>query len=139
MTVLKRRRSITAAILSSALSVAAIAATSLAAAPAHAAVDRTPPTAPYILYSQGFQCFTLYIGVQRSIDNRTPQLSLRYEVFANGASLGTYADNGYNSAAWATMYFRTPGPQPVYVRAIDRAGNKSARSNTNVIRAYGPC
>ena len=60
-------------------------------------------------------------------------------MFANGVSLGTYADNGYNSAAWATLYFRSPGLHNVNARAIDAAGNRSALSNTNVVRAYGPC
>jgi hypothetical protein len=135
MTVFMRRRCVRAAILAA----SAIAATSLAGTPAQAAADRTPPSAPFILYSHGFQCFTLYFAVQRSTDNRTPQLQLRYQVFSDGIPLGTYADNGYNSAAWATLYFRSPGLHSVNARAIDAAGNRSALSNTNVVRAYGPC
>jgi hypothetical protein len=118
---------------------ATILATSATAGAAQASHrDRIPPTAPYIVYSQGFYCMTFYIGVQRSTDNVTPQLALRYEVYTNGYLLATYADNGYNSAAWATLRLRTVGPQMVYVRAIDAAGNRSAPTRSNPITGY-PC
>ena len=98
--------------------------------------DRTPPTASFLLYSQAFNCFTLYIGAQRATDNMTPQLALRYEVYIDGSLLTTYADNGYNSAAWATVKLRKLGLQYVSVRVIDRAGNRSVPTRANPITGY---
>jgi hypothetical protein len=119
----------------------AAAAILLAAAPAQAArADRTPPTAPYILYSSGLKwmggCLPLTIGIQRSTDNATQQSALVYEVFADGARLGSLSDPGTNSAVWGTLHFTRPGPQAVTVKAADAAGNRSAPSNSNVVTAY---
>jgi hypothetical protein len=96
--------------------------------------DRTPPTAPYIVYSQGFFCFTLYIGAQRVTDNVTPEPQLRYEAFANGRFIGLL-DRGSSSAAWGDLKLRDEGPNRVFVEAVDAAGNRS-RSNTNTVTGY---
>jgi hypothetical protein len=99
-----------------------------------AGVDQTPPTAPYIVYSQGFFCFTLYIGAQRVTDNVTPEPEIRYEVFANGQFIGLL-DRGNPSAAWGNLKLRDEGPNQVYVEAVDAAGNRS-RSNTNTVTGW---
>jgi len=99
-----------------------------------APVDRTPPTAPYIVYAQGFFCFTLYIGAQRVTDNVTPEPEIRYEVFANGQFIGLL-DRGNLSAAWGNLKLRDEGPNHVYVEAVDAAGNRS-RSNTNTVTGW---
>jgi hypothetical protein len=99
-----------------------------------AAADRTPPTAPHIVYSQGFFCFTLYIGAQRVTDNVTPEPEIRYEVFANGRFIGLL-DRGNSSAAWGNLKLNDEGPNLVFVEAVDEAGNRS-RSNTNTVTGY---
>jgi len=99
-----------------------------------ATLDRTPPTAPYIIYSQGFFCFTLYMGAQRATDNLTPQSQLRYEVFANGRFIGLL-DRGTDSSAWGDLKLTQEGPNRVFVDAVDAAGNRS-RSNTNTVTGF---
>jgi hypothetical protein len=99
-----------------------------------ATADETPPTAPYILYSQGFFCFTLYIGAQRATDNVTPEPELRYEAFANGQFIGLL-DRGSSSSAWGNLKLNAEGPNQVFVEAVDAAGNRS-RSNTNTVTGY---
>ena len=120
-----------------------LAATAMAAAmllttgtgpSAQAATDRTPPTAPRIVYSQGFFCFTLYIGAQRVTDNVTPEPEIRYEVFANGRFIGLL-DRGNASAAWGNLKLNDEGPNRVFVEAVDAAGNRS-RSGTNTVTGY---
>ena len=96
--------------------------------------DRTPPTAPLIVYSQGFFCFTLYIGVQRVTDNVTPEPQLRYEAFANGRFIGLL-DRGTSSSAWGDLKLIDEGPNQVFVDVVDRAGNRS-RSNTNTVTGF---
>ena len=99
-----------------------------------AVIDRTPPTAPYIGYSQGFFCFTLYIGVARVTDNVTPEPQLRYEAYANGQFIGLL-DRGNMYSAWGNLKLRVEGPNQVYVEVVDAAGNRS-RSNTNTVTGY---
>jgi hypothetical protein len=96
---------------------------------ASASTDTTPPTAPRLVYATGYQCLTLIVGVQRSTDNVTPQTDLRYEVFANGTSIGVMTDNGGYSGVYSILTLREVGPNQVAVRAIDLAGNRSALSN----------
>jgi len=102
--------------------------------------DTRPPSTPFIVYASGARwipgCMPLTIGVQRSTDNVTPQLALRYEVFADGVLLGTLTDNGANPAVWGGLQFRHAGPNTVMVTAVDAAGNRSAPSNADVVTAY---
>jgi hypothetical protein len=105
-----------------------------------AAADRTPPTAPYILYSSGL-CwaagpFPLTIGIQRSTDDTTSQPALTYEVFADGTRIGTLHDTGTEAAVWGTLHFSHGGDQTVTAKAVDAAGNRSRPSNANVITTY---
>jgi hypothetical protein len=123
--------------------IASIAILSLSAtgtASAATGVDTTPPTAPFIIYASGLRwipgCMPLTIGVQRSTDNVTPQVALKYEVFAEGVLLGSLTDNGNNSAVWGGLQFRHAGPNTVTVKAVDAAGNRSAPSNADVVTAY---
>ena len=119
------------------LSLTAASTTALAAAP-----DRTPPTAPHIVYLQGYYCLTLIVGVDRSTDNRTPQSQLTYDVFADGRRIGTMADQGSESGVWSIQHLSHTGPNTITVRAVDAAGNRSAPSTgpstTNVVTGY-PC
>jgi hypothetical protein len=113
------------------VTIAAVAAILLAMTigPAQGApVDRTPPTAPFIVYSQGFFCFTFYIGARRVTDNVTPEPEIRYEVFANGRVIGLL-DRGSASTAWGNLKLIDEGPNRVFVEAVDTAGNRS-RSST---------
>jgi hypothetical protein len=113
------------------VTIAAVAALLLAMAtgPAQAApADRTPPTAPFIVYSQGFFCFTHFIGAQRVTDNVTPEPQIRYEVFANGRFIGLL-DRGSATTAWGNLKLIDEGPNRVFVEAVDAAGNRS-RSTT---------
>jgi len=102
-------------------------------------VDRTPPTAPFLGYAEGFQCTMLIVGIDRSTDTVTPQSQLRYQVYSDGVPLGApLSDTGSMEGVWAVMHFQTlaAGYHTVAVRAIDAAGNRSASSNADVVREY---
>jgi hypothetical protein len=119
------------------VSLLASSTVALAAAP-----DRTPPSAPHIIYLQGYYCLTLIVGVDRSTDNRTPQSQLTYDVFADGRRIGSMADQGSESGVWSIQHLTHTGPNTVTVRAVDAAGNRSAPSTgpstTNVATGF-PC
>lgn len=117
-----------------ALTAAMLVTTGTGPAAQAAPTDRTPPTAPRIVYSQGFFCYTLYIGAQRVTDNVTPEPEIRYEVFANGRFIGLL-DRGNASAAWGNLKLNDEGPNQVFVEAVDAAGNRS-RSGTNTVTGY---
>jgi hypothetical protein len=110
------------------------------AATAATTVDRTPPTAPYLGYAEGFQCTMLIVGINRSTDNVSPQSQLRYQVYSDGVPLGAplVDDSGYEYGVWAVLHFQTlaAGYHTVAVRAIDAAGNRSASSNADLVREY---
>ena len=119
------------------LSLAATSTAALAARP-----DTTPPTAPRIIYLQGYYCLTLIVGVDRSTDNWTPQAQLTYDVFADGQRIGSMADQGSESGVWSIQHLTHTGPNTITVRAVDAAGNRSAPSTgpstTNVATGF-PC
>jgi hypothetical protein len=96
--------------------------------------DKAPPTAPVIVYAQGFFCFTLYLGAMRSTDNVTPEPQLRYETFANGVFIGLL-DTGSATTAWGDLTLLEEGPNQVYVEAVDAAGNR-ARSGTATVTGF---
>jgi hypothetical protein len=96
--------------------------------------DQTPPTAPFIVYAQGFFCYTLYIGASRSSDDVTPEPQIRYEVFANGEFIGLL-DRGSPTTAWGNLKLTDEGPNQLFVDAVDAAGNRS-RSNTATVTGY---
>ena len=129
------RTAIVTAVAILSLSVASTAA--LAATP-----DRTPPTAPRLLYATGYYCLTLIVGVTRSTDNQTPQSQLTYDVFADGNRIASMADNGGYSGVYSIQHLTHTGPNTITVRAVDAAGNRSAPSTgpstTNVVPGY-PC
>jgi len=109
------------------------------AAGATSVADRTPPTAPFLGYAEGFQCTMLIVGIDRSTDAVTPQSQLRYQVYSDGVRLGApLADTGSSEGVWAVMHFQTlaAGYHTVAVRAIDAAGNRSALSNADTVREY---
>ena len=119
------------------LSLSAASTAALAAAP-----DRTPPSAPRIVYLQGYYCLTLIVGVDRSTDDQTPQSQLTYDVFADGRRIGSMADLGSESGVWSIQHLTHTGPNTITVKAVDAAGNRSAPSTgpstTNVVPGY-PC
>jgi hypothetical protein len=124
-----------------AVSAVAILTTLLTGTAAGAArsADRTPPTAPFLGYAEGFQCTMLIVGINRSTDAVTPQSQLRYQVYSDGVALGApLADTGSTEGVWAVMHFQTlaAGYHTVAVRAIDAAGNRSAFSNADSVREY---
>jgi len=106
------------------------------AAASAATADRTPPTTPFIGYSEGFQCLTLIIGVNRSTDNVTSQAGLRYQVFDGGASIGWITDLGQPPGPWGTLQLTNTGPNAITVQAVDAAGNRSALSKANTVTGY---
>ena len=106
---------------------------------ATAAVDRTPPTAPFLGYTAGLQCTMLIVHVNRSTDAVTPQPRLRYQVYSDGVAVGApLADTGYQYGVFAVLNFPTlaAGYHTVTARAIDAAGNRSAPSNGNRVWEY---
>jgi hypothetical protein len=126
---------------------AAIAATVTANASALAAGrDTTPPTAPLVIYAQGYYCGVLIVGMQRSTDNVTPQSQLKYEVFVDGAPFGRAIDQGSESGVWAWFQgaalppgpILPPGPHTVTAKAQDAAGNWSRPSGAIPVTGY-PC
>jgi hypothetical protein len=133
------RRFLGAAIVTTA-AILFLSATSTAALAARA--DTTPPSAPRIIYLQGYYCLTLIVGVDRSTDNRTPQSQLTYDVFADGSRIGSMADQGSESGVWSIQHLTHTGPNTITVRAVDAAGNRSAPSTgpstTNVVTGF-PC
>jgi len=115
-----------------------IAAAVAAGTPAFAAGgDTTPPTAPYLIYYQGYHCGQLIVGMMSSTDNVTPQSQLRYEVFADGTPIGQAPNRGDSEVwAWFQNDVLTPGSHTITVKAEDAAGNWSASSNTGVVTGY---
>jgi hypothetical protein len=125
--------------------VTAVAILSLSAASTAAlasGADTTPPSAPRIVYVQGYYCLTLIVGVDRSTDDQTPQSQLTYDVFADGCRIGSMADLGSESGVWSIQHLTHTGPNTITVKAVDAAGNRSAPSTgpstTNVVTGY-PC
>jgi hypothetical protein len=116
------------------LAAATLLATVIGTGAKAAPIDRTPPTAPRIVYAQGFFCWVFYIGAMRVTDNVTPEPQIRYEVFANGQFIGLL-DRGSPSTAWGDLRLRVDGPNLVYVVAVDAAGNRS-RSTTATVRGF---
>src|SRR5512133_3089851 len=125
--------------------VAVVAILSLSAASTAAlaaGADTTPPSAPRIVYAQGYFCLTLIVAVDRSTDDQTPQSQLTYDVFADGRRIGSMADRGSTSGVWSIQHLTHTGPNTITVKAVDAAGNRSAPSTgpstTNVVPGY-PC
>jgi hypothetical protein len=133
------RRFLATAIVTAA-AILSLAATSTPALAAGA--DTTLPTAPRIIYLQGYYCLTLIVGVDRSTDNQTPQAQLTYDVFADGRLIGSMVDQGSESGVWSIQHLTHTGPNTITVKAVDAAGNRSAPSTgpstTNVVTGY-PC
>lgn len=119
---------------------ATIASTAVAATPALASSrDTTPPTAPTIVYAQGYNCLQVIVAVSRSSDNVTPQSQLLYTVFANGKPIGTVPDRGDGAGVWAWLQnVLTPGTDAITVKAEDAAGNFSSPSTAVDVTGY-PC
>jgi hypothetical protein len=83
--------------------------------------DTTPPSAPRIVYAQGYYCLTLIVGVNRSTDDQTPQSQLTYDVFADGRRIGSMADLGSTSGVWSIQHLTHTGPNTITVKAVDAA------------------
>ena len=122
---------------------AVLVATAAAGAPAHAAQgDTTPPSSPFLAYAQGYYCGVLIVGMDRAIDNVTPQSQLKYEVFIDGAPFGPAIDQGSESGVWAWFQPSTggptlsPGQHLASVKARDAAGNWSAPSRSWPVTGY---
>lgn len=129
-----RSRLIPAAVATAAASLFTVVAGTPALAASH---DTTPPTAPVLIYAQGYNCGQLIAGMMRSTDNVTPQSKLRYEVFSDGARIGSAVDQGSESGVWAWLHgVLTPGPHTITVKAGDAAGNWSAPSGGDVVTGY---
>ena len=97
--------------------VAAVTILSLSAAGTAAlasSADTTPPSAPRIVYAQGYYCLTLIVGVNRSTDDQTPQSQLTYDVFADGRRIGSMADLASTSPIPAP----TPSPSRRSTRPV---------------------
>src|ERR1044071_362961 len=108
--------------------VAAVCTTLTGTAASAARADVVPPSAPHLIYYQGYYCLTLIVGVDRSTDNRTPQSALLYEVFANGVRIGTMPDNGAYSGVFSIQHLTQVGQNSLTVKAVDQAGNRSRPS-----------
>jgi hypothetical protein len=112
---------------------AVVAAVFGLAAPAAASTDTTAPSVPTLLTVFGYECLEISVSASRATDNATPQGSLLYQVYADGALVGDVADwvNPYRPRPFVhgAAYVNSPGPVSVTVRAVDLAGNRSAASN----------
>src|SRR5919197_1959714 len=87
--------------------------------------DTTPPSAPRIVYVQGYYCLTLIVGVDRSTDDQTPQSQLTYDVFADGSLIGSMADQGSESGVWSIQHLTHTRPNTIIVEAGDPARQPS--------------
>ena len=103
-----------------------------------ASADTTPPSAPRLTYATGYYCLTLIVGVIRSTDDRTPQSQLTYDVFADGSRIASMADNGGYSGVYSIQHLAHAAPNPITVKAVDAAGNRSAPSTGWVARPAIP-
>ncbi len=124
-------RTVTVATVAAVLSVLTVGPAASAAS-----VDQTPPSTPFLGYSEGFQCLTVILGASRSTDNVTPQSQLRYEAFADGEFIGLLTDQGQPSGPWGVLQLKKAGPNSVAVRAVDAAGNRSAFSRANTVTGH---
>lgn len=123
---------------------AAIGLTVAAGTPALASGrDTTPPTAPVLIYYQGYYCGVLIVGMDRSTDNVTPQSQLKYEVFIDGKPFGPAVDQGSESGVWAWFQgpsvpgpVLSPGQHTVTAKAQDAAGNWSAPSKAQPVTGF---
>jgi len=102
-----------------------------------------PPTAPVLIYYQGYYCGVLIVGMDRSTDNVTPQPQLKYEVFIDGQPFGPAVDQGSESGVWAWFQgpsvpgpVLSPGQHTVTAKAQDAAGNWSAPSKAQPVTGY---
>jgi hypothetical protein len=102
--------------------------------------DTTPPTVPSIGYISTLRwtgdCWTVTLSVSRSADNVTPQPVLTYDVFADGAYIGTLVDRGHPAGSWGVLYLNHDGPNAITARAVDAAGNRSAPSSPKFADPY---
>ena len=98
--------------------------------------DAVPPSAPRNLridIDQG--CAEVWLAWDQSTDDVDPQSAIEYEVYVNGALSPLAVDTGVGrSFAYGTNH----GLNSFVVKAVDRAGNTSAASNT-VTAELWPC
>ena len=98
--------------------------------------DVTPPSAPTNLHIAGDQgCGEVFLGWTQSTDDTDPQSAIEYEIYVNGVlsplAVGAGIDTDF---AYATAF----GENTFVVKAVDRAGNTSAPSNT-ATGVFWPC
>jgi chitinase len=93
-----------------------------------ASSDVTPPSAPTNVRIVGsFGCPEFFVGWTQSTDDTDPQSAIEYEIYVNGiisplpVSAGVDEDFVYATASGANVFT---------VKAVDRAGNTSAASNS---------
>jgi hypothetical protein len=106
-----------------------------AASFAASGADTTPPSAPQLVYVDGFQCLEVFLMYQQSTDNADPQSAIRYEAYADGEFIGSLGNHTRGFA-----YALHPGASSLTVKAIDSAGNVSRPSNPLVATtSLWPC
>jgi hypothetical protein len=102
--------------------------------------DTTAPTVPSIGYISTLRwtgaCWTVTLSVSRSTDNATAQSALRYDVFADGAYIGTLLDGGHPAGAWGVLTLTRDEANAITARAVDAAGNRSGPSAPKVADPY---
>jgi hypothetical protein len=112
--------------------------------PAAASPDTSAPSVPVLLTVFGYECLEINLSASRATDNTTPQLSIMYEVYADGVLVGDIADrvNPYRPRPFVhgAAYVNAPGTVTVTVKSVDLAGNRSGASNAITTETtVGPC
>jgi chitodextrinase len=93
-------------------------------------VDTEPPTAPGNLHGwdAGDGAREINLFWTQSIDNQTPQPSIVYEVYMNGA-----LDHTTSGTGRTILYATQAGENTFTVIAVDEAGNRSAPASVVIL------
>lgn len=98
--------------------------------PAVGGVDTDPPTAPGNLHGwdAGDGANEINLFWVQSVDNQTPQASIKYEVYQNGV-----LDHVITGVGKTVLYANQLGANTFTVIAVDEAGNKSAPASHVIV------
>ena len=102
----------------------------------HPSNDFTPPSPPASLHLvQDDSCGEVWLGWVEASDETDPQSAIEYEIYVNGVLSPLPVSGGIDidfvyANAWGDNFFQ--------IKAVDRAGNTSAASNTLKLWLY-PC
>jgi chitodextrinase len=90
--------------------------------------DVTPPSAPTNVHIvDSFGCPEFFVGWTQATDDTDPQSAIEYEIYVNGVLSPLAVSAGVDQDF---VYAAATGASTFTVKAVDRAGNTSAASNS---------